>query len=205
MTRIVLIDDDSLVMTAIASLLEREGATVASYHTRIEPAIAAIIRERPDVVVSDVMLQGQPTGLDLMERLEAHGVDRLPVVFLSSFAPAAMVRMAIEKGAAGYVTKDGDVATLVASIHVAVAGGRLVSPQRSTERQPTIRELEVIRAITDGYSTEEIGTRLSITGRTVTEHLSRMFERYGVASRTELVMMAARMGWITVLPDGRYP
>jgi DNA-binding NarL/FixJ family response regulator len=69
-------------------------------------------------------------------------------------------------------------------------------------RPPTDREIGIIEAVAAGLASKQIGPRLGIEARTVESHLSRMLERYSVESRTELVVLAARMGWITELPTG---
>jgi DNA-binding NarL/FixJ family response regulator len=58
------------------------------------------------------------------------------------------------------------------------------------------REREVLQLVVDGASNDEIGSRLGISSRTVESHLRRLFERHGVASRTELAARALREGWL---------
>ena len=69
------------------------------------------------------------------------------------------------------------------------------TPIRSAPRRPSDRELEVLRLLTTGASNDEIAGRLGLSDKTVESHLRRMFDRYGVLSRTELAVLAVREGW----------
>jgi DNA-binding CsgD family transcriptional regulator len=62
------------------------------------------------------------------------------------------------------------------------------------------RELDVVRLVVDGHSNDEIGARLGIGPKTVESHLRRLFERFDLASRTELATRALREGWLEVPP-----
>ena len=82
-----------------------------------------------------------------------------------------------------------------------------VSPSRSGHGRPaverlTAREHDVVRLVADGRSNDEIGATLGIGSKTVETHLSRIFERFGVSSRTELAARAVREGWLDVPPGG---
>jgi DNA-binding NarL/FixJ family response regulator len=201
MIRIALIDDDALVGAGLARVLVEPDVMVTSVSTALEGGIDRIVTERPDVVVCDVMLDGTPKGLDLPARLRATRAAGTPVILLSSFGADHLVGLARDRGAAGYLTKDVDPGVLVSAIRVAAAGGHTFrGPTPGGDRSPSPREIEVIRAVANGWSTDETGRRLSISSRTVDAHLRRMFERYDVASRTQLVILAVQRGWITELP-----
>ena len=110
---------------------------------------------------------------------------------------------ALRLGAAGLVLKTAPMAELVEAIRRAAAGGL------SFARRPgagavhlTERELDVVRLLVEGRSNDEIGAALGIGAKTVETHLGRLFERLGVASRTELATRAVREGWLDVPPLG---
>lgn len=201
--RVAIIDDDALFGNGLRVVLEGAGLTVTGVHSDIAVAVGEIAVERPDVVLVDVMLGGAPLGLQLMGRI-AHMGGRPPVALaLSSFAPRYFVEAAREAGAAGYLAKDADAMTLVAAIRWVAGGGQAFPVPRPDEpREPSPREMEILTAIADGLSSEEVGLRLGIGGRTVESHVARMFERYGVSGRPQLVLFAARMGWLVAVPTG---
>jgi DNA-binding NarL/FixJ family response regulator len=100
------------------------------------------------------------------------------------------------------VLKTAPLADLVGAIR-RVAAGELaftVRPRMAGRARLTAREHDVVRLVVDGRSNDEIGAALGIGSKTVETHLSRIFERFGVASRTELAARAVREGWLDVPP-----
>lgn len=200
MIRLVLIDDQPIVDLGIGSLLESQGFDVVGCATSLGEGIETIVAQRPDVVICDLMFEGEPDGLELMAALDATQARGTPVLMLSSYSMSYLIGLAQEAGAAGFVAKDADPATLVEAIRSVGSGGRCFPAMQAAPRAPTHRELEIIRGVADGCSSDEVSVRLGVTARTVDTHLARMFERYGAASRTQLAMLAVRNGWIIKLP-----
>ncbi len=98
--------------------------------------------------------------------------------------------------------KTAPLAELVDAIGRVAAGGLafMVRPRTSGRSHLTAREHDVVRLVTDGRSNDEIGATLGIGSKTVETHLSRIFERFGISSRTELAARAVREGWLDVPP-----
>jgi DNA-binding NarL/FixJ family response regulator len=154
--------------------------------------------ERPDVLVSDVQLAGDAEGLRLME---AAGRAGPAVLLLSSFDQPPLIRAAFEQGAAGYLLKTTEVREILQAVRTIAAGGTAFSASmlravRDAPRRPSDRELEVLTLLCGGASNDEIGARLGLSEKTVESHLRRLFDRYGVLSRTELAVLAVREGWV---------
>lgn len=200
MTRVVLIDDDLLVEEGIAAMLERAGLEVVAVERDSILGIRAVEESRPDVVLCDVMLDGEPRGFEILRALREGTAATTPVLMLSSFAPSYFVDLARESGAAGYLTKAADPAGLAAAIRCVAAGGRAFPEATIAERRPSPRELEVVRLAASGRSNSEIGGDLGISTRTVEAHLDRLFDRYGVRDRIALTRLALRKGWVVELP-----
>lgn len=185
--------DMKVVMTA-GSLADLAAQTaVATTHPQTNPV---------DVIVLDVRLGGQ-SGLDLLPQLAAavDDADGPAVVVLSAYDYPQYVEAAHRLGAAGYVLKTAPTAELLGAIRRAASGGLsfAIRPARSV-RALSDREREVVRLVIEGRSNDEIGTRLGIGAKTVETHLRRLFERHGVASRTELATRALTEGWLDVPP-----
>ena len=207
MARVAIVDDQELFREGLVGILDRAGIKVTGAYADGEAALAGMASDPPDVVLLDVMLGDSPVGLDLLPGIALLAPRPPAVILLSSFTPPYLVKVARERGARGYLPKDVDSGTLLAAIRVVTKGGE-VFPSTSDihgdgVRPPTAREIEIIEAVARGLPSKEIGPRLGIEGRTVESHLARMLARYSVESRTELVVLAARMGWITELPTGR--
>jgi DNA-binding NarL/FixJ family response regulator len=120
------------------------------------------------------------------------------VVVLTSYDYPQYADAALRLGAAGFVVKTAPTAELLDAIRGAAAGGLHFGIRPGNGVTLTAREREVVRLVVDGASNDEIGARLGISARTVESHLRRLFERVGVASRTELAARALREGWLEV-------
>ena len=99
--------------------------------------------------------------------------------------------------------KTAPMAELLEAIRRAAAGGLAfgVRPRPGDRARLSRRELDVVRLVVEGRSNDEIGGALAIGAKTVETHLARLFERFGIASRTELATRALREGWLELPPD----
>ena len=201
--RVVLVDDHPAILEAVsAAVTDAPDLVLAGTARSLEAARALLDGPRAvacDVVVSDVQLAGEAEGLRL---LEAAGPDGPAVLLLSSFDQPPLIRTAFERGAAGYLLKTSEVPEILDAIRIVAAGGTAFSASmlraiRSAPRRPSDREIEVLTLVCGGASNDEVGVRLGVTEKTVESHLRRLFDRYGVLSRTELAVLALREGWVT--------
>jgi DNA-binding NarL/FixJ family response regulator len=111
------------------------------------------------------------------------------------------MRAAFERGASGFLHKTSDVPEILAAVRRVAAGGTAFSAAtldaaRYAPRAPSAREVEVIAGIQRGATSDEIAGQLKISPRTVESHLRRLFDRYGVVSRSELAVLAVSQGWV---------
>lgn len=200
--RVLVVDDDLLVAESIASALRSTCIDVVGAVRSVDDAVRVVTERSVDVVLADVMIGGEPAGLAISARLREVRPDAPPVVMLSSFRTPYLVARAREAGAVAYLRKDTDLATLRATLADALAGRSSLPSPIGSERPPSEREIAIMRLVGAGHSSAEIGVRLGLSERTVETYLSRMFERYGVSSRSQLVVTAIQRAWITELPGG---
>jgi DNA-binding NarL/FixJ family response regulator len=201
MIRILLVEDEHVVRQGLSELLSRQdGFSVVAAFGDAREAIDYLDAGRDvDVVVSDVMIDDEPQGLDIASLLHRRPHSP-PVLLLSSFSEPWMYSSALKAGALGYVLKGAGLPEVLAAIR-SVASGIAVFPaaalrDRLTERAPSKREREIMLLVASGFGNGEIGGRLGIKEKTVESHMTRMFARYGVGTRTELALLASRKGWI---------
>jgi len=205
--RVLVVDDHPAIAmavqaaaAAVAGVHERDIAVVGTAST-VEAAIDLLSRAEPaapDIVLCDIQLQAGTDGLRVVEEGVAAGVR---AIVLTSFDRSSLMRAAFERGASGFLHKGADMTELLAAVRLVAAGGSAFSASsldavRYGPRPPSEREIGVIRELQRGATNEEIGARLGIARRTVESHLRRLFDRYGVVSRTELAFLAVREGWI---------
>ncbi len=206
--RVLLVDDHPAILEAVGAAvrgaadmaLAGTARTLDEARAALDEARAALDEARAalDVVVSDVQLAGEAEGLRLLDAMPADGP---AVLLLSSFDQPPLIRTAFERGAAGYLIKTSEVAEILDAVRTVAAGGTAFSAAmlraiRSAPRRPSDREIEVLGLLCGGASNDEIGVRLGVTEKTVESHLRRLFDRYGVLSRTELAVLALREGWV---------
>jgi DNA-binding NarL/FixJ family response regulator len=193
---VAILDDHPVVRAGTMAIIETAPDLVlAGAAATLEEAIPLLDSSLVDVLLLDLRL-GQEFGLAVFE--EAAG--SLPaIVVVTSYDYPQYVEAALRLGAVGYVLKTAPVDELLAAIRRA-ASGKLSFDVRPSAggAQLSAREREVVAAVVEGRSNDEIATRLGISPRTVESHLRRLFERLNVASRTELATRAIRDGWLEV-------
>jgi DNA-binding NarL/FixJ family response regulator len=204
--RVVLVDDHPAILDAVGAAVRGAPDLALAGTARSLPEARALLAGQVpgvvDVVVTDVQLAGEAEGLRL---LEAVGGEGPAVLLLSSFDQPPLIRTAFERGAAGYLLKTSEVSDILDAIRAVAGGGTAFSASmlraiRSAPRRPSDREIEVLAQVCGGASNDEIGARLGVTEKTVESHLRRLFDRYGVLSRTELAVLAMREGWVVEKP-----
>ena len=197
--RIAIVDDHPVVRDGLSALLDQEpGIEVVALAASVEDATTVLAREDVDVVVLDVRL-GTASGLTALRTEAARS--RPSVIVLTAYAQPQYARAAADLGASGFVLKSAPVSELVRAIEAAAAGDTFFEVDPSAPPPMGPRALEVVRLVADGRSNDEIGVAMGIAASTVETHLRRLYERFGVASRTELATRAMREGWLGVPTD----
>jgi len=206
--RVLLVDDHQLLTGALAQLLDLEpDIEVVGVAATVAEA-KEITRERMDVVLMDYKLP-DGTGADATRAIKA----RWPtarVVMLTALNDDETILESIQAGADGYLTKERVVEDVVSAVRAAHAGETLLprsvimriaqrvasARDRSAEWEPvemlTRRELEVLRALTEGLSTPEICEQLFISPNTLRTHVQNIMGKLRVHSKLEAVAFALR-------------
>jgi len=213
--RILLADDHAVVREGTKELLERQSdLEVVAEANDGKEAVQLAISKHPDVVVMDFAMP-KLNGIEATRQIKAIAPD-IAVLVLTAYDSDQYVFAFLEAGAAGYLLKDVHVNELVEAIRAVYAGESMLHPAiarkvinrfaQSEEKssngeildQLTERELEILRLAAKGMSNREIARDLVISIRTAQTHLSNIFNKMGVGSRTEAVVHGLRKGWITL-------
>ncbi len=198
---VAIVDDHPALREGTASLLavEPDIEVVATLGTISELRALLASDRRPDIVVQDIRM-GEESGLTVLAELGGSvGRDHPAVIVWTAYDYPQYAAYAYRAGAAGFVVKTAPTAELVAAIrHVADGGLHFASRPDPRSRPLTGRERGVLGCIVAGSSNDEIAHALAITTRTVEAHLTRLYDRFEVHSRTELVARAVREGWLDV-------
>ena len=201
MVRIVVAEDQALVLGALATLLELEDdLTVVGRAPDGQAALAMVGELRPDVLVSDIEMPGW-TGLEVAAQLHEAG-SATAVVIVTTFGRAGYLRRALDAGVRGYLLKDSPPAELADAVRRVADGGRWVAPELAerawdAEADPlTDRERAVLRLASEGRSNKEIARVLSLSPGTVRNYLSEACGKLDAANRLEAGRIARDKGWL---------
>jgi DNA-binding NarL/FixJ family response regulator len=205
--RVLVVDDHPVVLAGLVTALGQQPdiEMVVSASDR-EGADRLLQEHRIDVGLVDVRLQNG-TGFDV---IGAHPTEPGPAwIVLSSFESPQYLAAAIHAGAAGYLIKTTPLPELLDAIRRVATGGTAYLARQLRSAEPALkqslsnRDRDVLRGVLAGRSNDEIGLDLRIRRKTVESYLSRLYERFGVSSRTELALMAEREGWLDLPLTGR--
>ncbi len=200
MIRVVLAEDQAMVLGALAALLESEsGLAVVGRASTGDEALALVQRLTPDVLVTDIEMPGA-SGLDTAAALRRLGVPTR-VVILTTFARPGYLRRALEAGASGYLLKDAPSEQLAEAIRRVHAGGRVIDPALAadawSEADPlTDRERQALRLAGEGLTSSDIASALDLSEGTVRNYLSEAISKLGARNRLEAVNLARARGWL---------
>jgi two-component system, NarL family, response regulator DesR len=197
--RVVLAEDQGMVLGALAALLDIEGdiAVIAQARNGKE-ALEAVLAHKPDVFITDIEIP-QMSGLDVAAELKRRTGTR--VVIVTTFARAGYLRRALEAGASGYLLKDMRAEELAEAVRRVHQGLRVIHPELATEAWAemdplTDRERQVLRLAGEGMASVDIATELGLSDGTVRNYLSEAISKLGASNRVEAARIARTKGWL---------
>lgn len=218
----IIIDDHPVVRAGMRTVLDAApDVAVVAEGANGHDALQLVQEQRPDVLVLDVNLPGL-TGLEVTRRLCAQEAPPA-ILILTVHDDAQTVMGLLESGATGYILKDEALETLVSAVRTAARGESWLSPAVANEvvrravasprlragpqpghqscGQLTRREHEVLCLLARGLDNAAIARQLVITTRTVQNHVSNIYGKLGVSSRTEAALLAIGRGCVEVPPQ----
>jgi len=198
--RVVVAEDQGMVLGALATLLEIEGdiSVVARARNGTE-ALNAVLAQKPDIFLTDIEMP-EMSGLDVAAALKRKRCSTRTII-LTTFARAGYLRRALDAGAAGYLLKDMAAEKLADAVRRVQSGLRVIDPELAAEAwveaDPlTDRERQVLRLAGDGMASIDIAEKLSLSEGTVRNYLSEAISKLGAANRVEASRIARTKGWL---------
>ena len=204
MIRVVVADDHRVVRVGLEQLLATfDDIQVVGSAAGGEEAIVLCRELEPDVLLLDLSMPDLD-GIEVTDQLR-ESVPRTRVVVFTSFSDRERIVRALDAGAIGYLLKDAEPEEILAAIRAAARGESPIAPRAAAELlahrstrpsavELTAREREVLRLVVDGLANKQIARRLGISEKTVKGHLTNLFQRIGVADRTQAALWAERTG-----------
>jgi two-component system response regulator DesR len=201
MIRVLLVEDQTMMRDAMASLLGLEDdLEIVGAVGRGDEAVAAAQRLRPDVALVDIELPGLD-GLSVAESL-ATELPSCRVVIVTTFGRPGYLRRAMVANVAGFVLKDTPAAELASVVRRVNGGEQVVDPTlalsalREGDDPLTPRERDVLRAAREHATVADLASHLFLSEGTVRNYLSSVIHKLGVKNRTEAIAAAEQMGWL---------
>ncbi|MFC7464396.1 response regulator [Brachybacterium sp. GCM10030252] len=212
-TRVGLIDDDSLVRAGLAMILGADPTLeIFGQAADGSEAVPLVHKHRPDVLLMDVRMPGMD-GIAATKAVSALP-DPPKIIMLTTFDMDEYVFQALEAGAGGFLLKDTPPQELARAVHVVAGGDAMLSPTITRrmlshfsdanpgsrqERHPgldqlTERETEVLGAVGAGLSNAQIGMRLFMSEATVKAHVSKIFAKLDCTNRVQIAIIAHEAG-----------
>ena len=207
--RVLLADDHVVLREATAELVDHQpDMKVVGQAGTGQETIAQAQELRPDVVVMDIAMP-RVNGLDATRCILAQ-CPETRVLVLTAHEDAEHVIPLLEAGAIGYLPKTVSLNQLLDAIRATSRGESVLPPsvasvvvrhmagirERTAECELTSRELEVLRLVARGLTNYQIARQLGLSVRTVEAHLTHVYTKLDVNSRTEAALLAQRRGWV---------
>lgn len=209
---VVIVDDHVMVREGIKQLLEMDGdIRVIGEASDGEEGLKVVEATDPDVLLLDVNMP-KMNGLEVLQKIKESGIKR-KVLILTIHNEVEYLLKAIEIGVDGYVLKDSELSVLRRAIFAVNEGNtyiqsslapllkqRLEEPDvvENNEEGLTKREMEVLKLIAEGLYNKEIADRLTISEKTVKNHVSNIFRKIDVSDRTQAAVYAIRSGYVDI-------
>ena len=200
MTDVLLADDHPMIASALEMLLRGTDYRLVGRARTGKEALAQIDQLKPDLVLLDVNMP-DGSGIDVLRRLRKAGEER-PIILLTAGLDDPQLVAADDLEPDGIVLKTSDPALLLECMDGVLAGKTWVDPeivdrteaakQRASSRPAlTPRERDLVDLVRQGLRNREIAARLGVTEGTVKVYLHSIFDKLGVATRTELAIRAS--------------
>jgi len=208
--RVLLADDHAIVRAGIRQFLERAGdIQVIAEADDGEMAQNLIHKHQPDIAVLDIQMP-KASGIEVTRWVRTN-YPTVGVLILTAYDDDPYVLAVLQAGANGYVLKTASPADLIQAVRDIYSGKSVLDPSITQKllaqlshpkdafqvEQLTEREMEVLALAAKGFTNKAIGVQLGISDRTVQGHLAHIFDKLQASSRTEAVMRAVSLGWIS--------
>ncbi|MGP4106479.1 response regulator [Virgibacillus sp. L01] len=207
MIKIMLVDDHAVLRDGLKNIIDLESdIKVVGEAISEEDALHKIEQIDPDIVLMDINLPGH-SGIEVT-RIIKKNYPSIKVCILTMYSHDEYFMAAIREGADGYLLKDSPSEQVIQAIKTIANGESVIQPsmtkkllsfhQQKNEAEPdksnelSEREKEVLMCLLEGLSNKEIATKLFISDKTVKIHVSKIFKKFNVKSRSQVIIHAVQ-------------
>lgn len=201
MIKLIIVDDQNILIDGLKKLLEAAGdiQVIGTYNIG-EVVERACERQRPDMVLMDICMEGRNSGITTARALKSR-FPQLKVIVMTGFAEVSYLERAKEAGADSFIYKESSGEEFIACVRETAAGGHVFPAVKEPcgfgegNTAFTDREREILRLVCRNMSYQEIAEELKVTKRTVSFHISNMLSKTGHKSIVGLAVEAANKGY----------
>ena len=215
MTNILIVDDHPIFRAGAASTLSAESdLSVVGEASNTTDALELILTKQPDLVLMDIRLDGDVNGIGLAMQIRANWPE-IKIIVLTNYSYEPYIRAMMEAGVEGYLLKDVPPTEVIHSVRMVMDGrsvfsalviqkvvkgylGAFGGKDGNGAETITERETAVLELLANGVSNSEIAERLNISVATVQFHLTGIYGKLGVRTRSEALVQAARQGLVVL-------
>lgn len=197
--KILLAEDQTMVRTALASLLRLEADYEVDEAVDGAAAQKQLQQEHYDILLTDIEMP-HLSGLELVQWVQQHQ-PALKTVIITTFNRAGYIKRAVDAGVSGFLLKDAPIDTLISSLQKVCAGERVISNelllQALGQHDPlTEKERKALKLAGQGMSTQAIAEALYIAEGTARNYLSEAMSKLHASNRVEAARIAHQKGWL---------
>jgi len=210
--RVLLAEDHAIMREGTREFVQREpDMEVVGEAGDGEEAVKLAAQLKPDVIVMDIRMP-KINGIEATKQIKLQ-FPSIAILILTAFDTDQYIFALLEAGAAGYLLKGVRAHELIDAIRAVYAGEsvlhpvvasrvirRVVTPTPETKSVEPLsdREMEILKLAAKGISNKDIAEKVFLSPRTVQVHLGNIFNKLGVASRTEAVLFGLKRGWLSL-------
>lgn len=206
---VVVVEDDPDILDRLVSLIEdHENYDLLVGVSTVADGVNAVSLLRPDILLTDIGLP-DGSGIDIIRTISKENLDCEAMV-ISGFQDEHIVFQALEAGAKSYILKHDEGTKIIDAIESMMQGGAPISPliarlmlkkfnhqtinKTALSEALTERQINILKLVSQGFSSKEIAQKLDITYYTVTTHIKNIYGKLQVNSRTEALHEATKLG-----------
>jgi DNA-binding NarL/FixJ family response regulator len=192
MRKVLIIEDEFIVSLDLEETLSSLGCKVVGTAANPEMAKKLIRKHNPEIIFCDINLNADIDGIHLME--EMRGSHNFQVVYLTAYHDNPTIKRALGKGNNHYLVKPFNQQQLQAALHIL--------DQSRSKKEPkypsllSVRELEIVRLLSEGNTSQEIADKLNVSYHTVTTHTKNIRKKLNLHSILDVVTVALKNNWV---------
>ncbi|RLQ90974.1 response regulator transcription factor [Planomicrobium sp. Y74] len=204
MIQVLLVDDHAILRDGLRTLIAQEDdMEVTGEATGSEQLMDMLPNTTPDIIMMDINMP-QMNGIELTKWVKSN-YPAIKIIVLTMYNNDEYFMAAIREGADGYLLKDSPSKDVIGAIRTVIDGESVIPPamtkkllsmhqheNQTEDNSLTPREMEVLLALVEGLSNKEIASKLYISDKTVKIHVSNIFKKFDVKSRSQAIIFAVQ-------------